>query len=148
MLSQLRRRIWQFGGIAIAAAMFTPMAWGDPSLTDQKARDCLGKIAEDEAHHVELVERIMTIVKNCLYPRALRPHRSQRQMNEALGPLPLEHLRTYRAIDRALKQLPSCNPDAHHTCPEIVRSDLPCFDSRAQLESASYEKGMYCQYRQ
>ena len=39
MLSQLRRRIWQFGGIAIAAAMFTPTAWGDPSLTDHTAQD-------------------------------------------------------------------------------------------------------------
>ena len=38
----------------------------DPSVTDQKVRSCLGKIAEDEGHHVELVERIMTIVKNCL----------------------------------------------------------------------------------
>ena len=39
MLSQLRRRIWQFGGIAIATAMFTPAAWGDPGLTDHTAQD-------------------------------------------------------------------------------------------------------------
>jgi rubrerythrin len=38
----------------------------DPSVTDQKVRNCLGMIAEDEGHHMELVERIMTIVKNCL----------------------------------------------------------------------------------
>ena len=38
----------------------------DPSVTDLKVRNCLGKIAEDEGHHVELVERIMTILKNCL----------------------------------------------------------------------------------
>ena len=48
------------------AREFYLKASSDPSLTDQKARDCLGKIAEDEAHHLELVERIMTIVKNCL----------------------------------------------------------------------------------
>ncbi len=38
----------------------------DPSVTDQKVCNCLGKIAEDEGHHIELVDRIMTIVKNCL----------------------------------------------------------------------------------
>ena len=38
----------------------------DPSVADQKVCDCLGKIAEDEGHHIELVDRIMTIVKNCL----------------------------------------------------------------------------------
>jgi len=48
------------------AREFYLKASSDPEVTDQKVRDCLGKIAEDEAHHVELVERIMTIVKNCL----------------------------------------------------------------------------------
>ena len=48
------------------AREFYLKASSDPSVTDQKVRSCLGKIAEDEGHHVELVERIMTILKNCL----------------------------------------------------------------------------------
>jgi rubrerythrin len=48
------------------AREFYLKASSDPSVTDQKVCNCLGKIAEDEGHHVELVERIMTIVKNCL----------------------------------------------------------------------------------
>ena len=38
----------------------------DPSVIDQKVRNCLGKIAEDEGHHIELVDRIMNIIKNGL----------------------------------------------------------------------------------
>ena len=48
------------------AREFYLKASNDPEVTDQNLRDCLGRIAEDEAHHVELVERVMTIVKNCL----------------------------------------------------------------------------------
>ena len=48
------------------AREFYLKASNDPDVTDPKLRDSLVKIAEDEAHHVELVERIMTIVKNCL----------------------------------------------------------------------------------
>ncbi|MHC4103907.1 MAG: hypothetical protein ACYSR9_03120 [Planctomycetota bacterium] len=36
------------------------------SLTDQRARNCFHKIAEDEKHHVVLVERIINILTNCL----------------------------------------------------------------------------------
>ena len=38
----------------------------DPNVTDQRARNCFGKIAEDERRHVELVERIKNILTNCL----------------------------------------------------------------------------------
>jgi rubrerythrin len=48
------------------AREFYLKASNDPEVTDQNLRDSLVKIAEDEAHHVELVERMMTIVKNCL----------------------------------------------------------------------------------
>ena len=36
------------------------------SLTDQGIRNCFGKIAEDEEHHVVLVDRIINILTNCL----------------------------------------------------------------------------------
>ncbi len=36
------------------------------SLTDQRIRNCFHKIAEDEKHHVVLVERIINILTNCL----------------------------------------------------------------------------------
>jgi len=38
----------------------------DPSLEDKKVRNCFGRIAQDEQHHVELVDRITNILKNCL----------------------------------------------------------------------------------
>ena len=38
----------------------------NPSLTDQRVRNCFGKIAEDEKYHVELVDRIINILTNCL----------------------------------------------------------------------------------
>jgi len=38
----------------------------NPSLTDQSARNCFSKIAKDEKHHVELVDRIINILTNCL----------------------------------------------------------------------------------
>ena len=36
------------------------------NLTDQRIRKCFHKIAEDEKHHVVLVERIINILTNCL----------------------------------------------------------------------------------
>ena len=36
------------------------------NITDQRIRNCFHKIAEDEKHHVVLVERIINIVTNCL----------------------------------------------------------------------------------
>ena len=38
----------------------------NPSLTDSNMRNCFQKIAEDERHHVELVDRIINITTNCL----------------------------------------------------------------------------------
>lgn len=38
----------------------------NPAITDDKIRNCFAKIAADEEHHVELVDRIMNIVRNCL----------------------------------------------------------------------------------
>ena len=38
----------------------------DPSVADDKIRNCFTKIAEDEQHHIELVDRIINTVKNCL----------------------------------------------------------------------------------
>jgi len=38
----------------------------DPNITEQSVRRCFASIADDEKHHVELVERIMNILKNCL----------------------------------------------------------------------------------
>ena len=37
----------------------------NPKLTDERIRNCFGKIAEDEKHHVALVDRIINIIKNC-----------------------------------------------------------------------------------
>lgn len=37
----------------------------NPILTDERIRSCFGKIAEDEMHHVALVDRIINIIKNC-----------------------------------------------------------------------------------
>ena len=38
----------------------------NPDVTEESVRRCFGSIAEDEKHHVELVERIMNILRNCL----------------------------------------------------------------------------------
>jgi len=38
----------------------------NPSLTDQRVRNCFSKIATDEKHHVVLVDRIINILTNCL----------------------------------------------------------------------------------
>jgi rubrerythrin len=38
----------------------------DPGVTDPKVRTCFQRIATDEQRHVDLVERIMNIVRNCL----------------------------------------------------------------------------------
>jgi rubrerythrin len=38
----------------------------NPSVEDQKMRNCFSKIAEDEQRHTELVERIKNIITNCL----------------------------------------------------------------------------------
>ena len=40
----------------------------DRNVKDEKIRKCFGRIAEDERRHIELVERIINIVKNCLSP--------------------------------------------------------------------------------
>lgn len=40
----------------------------DRNVKDQKIRNCFERIAEDERHHIELVERIINIIKNCLSP--------------------------------------------------------------------------------
>lgn len=38
----------------------------DPSLKDEKIKKCFSRIAEDEQHHIELVDRIINTIKNCL----------------------------------------------------------------------------------
>ncbi|MHC4539804.1 MAG: hypothetical protein ACYTEK_10495 [Planctomycetota bacterium] len=38
----------------------------DQSVEDQKVRSCFTRIAEDEQHHIELVDRIINTLKNCL----------------------------------------------------------------------------------
>ena len=45
---------------------FYSNALDNPGLTDKHTRNCFQKIAEDEKHHVELVDRIINIIKNCL----------------------------------------------------------------------------------
>jgi len=40
----------------------------DRDVKDQKIRSCFERIAEDERHHIELVERIINIIKNCTSP--------------------------------------------------------------------------------
>lgn len=37
----------------------------DRNIKDQKMKQIFGRIAEDERHHIELVERIINIVRNC-----------------------------------------------------------------------------------
>lgn len=37
----------------------------DRNVKDQKIRNCFERIAEDERHHIELVDRIINIVRNC-----------------------------------------------------------------------------------
>ena len=38
----------------------------DPTVADQTIRNCFAKIAQDEKHHVELVDRIINIIQDCL----------------------------------------------------------------------------------
>ena len=45
---------------------FYTKALENPGLTDQNTRNCFQKIAKDEEHHVELVDRIINITTNCL----------------------------------------------------------------------------------
>lgn len=45
---------------------FYDKALENPNLTDQNICQCFQKIAEDEKHHVELVDRIINIITNCL----------------------------------------------------------------------------------
>jgi rubrerythrin len=40
----------------------------DRNVKDQKILNCFGRIAEDERHHIELVERIINIIRNCTCP--------------------------------------------------------------------------------
>jgi rubrerythrin len=48
------------------AQEFYTKASEDSDLANEKIRSCFDKIAEDEEHHVVLVDRIINIVKNCL----------------------------------------------------------------------------------
>jgi len=38
----------------------------NPSLTNQNMLNCFQQIADDEKHHVEIVDRIINIITNCL----------------------------------------------------------------------------------
>ena len=38
----------------------------DESVKDKEVRNCFRIIAEDEQHHIEVVDRIRNIVNNCL----------------------------------------------------------------------------------
>jgi rubrerythrin len=40
----------------------------DQSVKDERIRNCFSKIAEDERYHIELVDRILNILTNCLCP--------------------------------------------------------------------------------
>lgn len=40
----------------------------DRNVKDQKLKNCFERIAEDERRHIELVERIINIVRNCTSP--------------------------------------------------------------------------------
>jgi rubrerythrin len=40
----------------------------DRNVKDEKIRNCFGRIAEDERRHIELVERIINIIRNCTCP--------------------------------------------------------------------------------
>lgn len=48
------------------AREFYIKASNDPKISQNSVRDCFGRIAEDELRHVELVEQIMNIIRNCL----------------------------------------------------------------------------------
>ena len=37
----------------------------DPKVKDEKVRKCFSRIAEDEQYHIELVDRIINIIRNC-----------------------------------------------------------------------------------
>ncbi|MBN1806141.1 MAG: hypothetical protein JW837_12905 [Sedimentisphaerales bacterium] len=37
-------------------------------------RQCFQKIAQDEKHHVELADRIINIITNCLWNIRMKPH--------------------------------------------------------------------------
>lgn len=38
----------------------------DQNFKDDKIRNCFTRIAQDEHHHVELVDQIINILRNCL----------------------------------------------------------------------------------
>lgn len=38
----------------------------DPDITDLNIRNCFGIIAEEETYHMELVDRIINIISNCM----------------------------------------------------------------------------------
>jgi len=38
----------------------------DESVKDEEVRNCFSIIAEDEQHHIEVVDRITNILNNCL----------------------------------------------------------------------------------
>ena len=40
----------------------------DRNVKDEKIKSCFSRIAEDELHHIELVQRIINIVRNCSSP--------------------------------------------------------------------------------
>jgi len=40
----------------------------DRNVKDEKIKNCFNRIAEDELYHIELVERIINIVRNCSSP--------------------------------------------------------------------------------
>jgi len=40
----------------------------DRNVKDEKIKTCFSRIAEDEQYHIELVERIINIVRNCTSP--------------------------------------------------------------------------------
>jgi rubrerythrin len=40
----------------------------DRNVKDEKIRKSFSRIAEDELHHIELVDRIINIIRNCMCP--------------------------------------------------------------------------------
>jgi len=38
----------------------------DLTVSDQKIRSCFDRIAQEENHHIELVDQIINIIQNCL----------------------------------------------------------------------------------
>ena len=38
----------------------------NPGVTEHEIRNCFRKIADEEKHHMELVDRIMNIINNCM----------------------------------------------------------------------------------